>query len=50
MKFFLSVDWGTSAFRVRLIDAINKSVLAEIKTDQGIAATFEKWKQIILLE
>jgi len=46
MKFFLSVDWGTSAFRVRLIDAISKSVLAEIKTDQGIAATFEKWRQI----
>jgi len=45
MKFFLSVDWGTSAFRVRLIETINKSVLAEIKTDQGIAATFEKWRQ-----
>jgi 2-dehydro-3-deoxygalactonokinase len=46
MKFFFSVDWGTSTFRLRLIDAANRTVLVEIKADHGIAATFENWKQI----
>jgi 2-dehydro-3-deoxygalactonokinase len=45
MKCFLSIDWGTSNFRVRLIETVNKTVLAEVKTDQGIAATFAKWTQ-----
>lgn len=46
MQSFFSVDWGTSTFRLRLIDAVNKTVLAEIKTDYGMAAVFEKWKEL----
>jgi 2-dehydro-3-deoxygalactonokinase len=46
MQSFFSVDWGTSAFRLRLVDAGNKAVLAEIKTDYGMATAFEKWKQL----
>ena len=45
MKFFFSCDWGTSTFRLRLVDAKNGLVISEIKTDQGIAVTFELWKQ-----
>ncbi len=45
MKFFFSVDWGTSTFRLRLVDTISKDVLAEIKTDYGIATAFKCWTE-----
>jgi 2-dehydro-3-deoxygalactonokinase len=45
MKFFFSCDWGTTAFRLRLVDAENLTVLSEIKTGHGIAAAFECWQQ-----
>ena len=45
MKFFFSVDWGTSAFRLRLVDAKSKTVLAEIKTEYGIATAFKCWTE-----
>jgi len=45
MKFFFSCDWGTSSFRLRFVDAENERVVSEIKTSQGIALTFESWKQ-----
>ncbi|MEP7145051.1 MAG: 2-dehydro-3-deoxygalactonokinase, partial [Ferruginibacter sp.] len=45
MKFFFSCDWGTSTFRLRLVDAENIKVLSEIKTRHGIAIAFESWKQ-----
>lgn len=46
MKYFFSVDWGTSTFRLRLVDAASKAVLAEIKTDYGIATAFKCWTEI----
>ena len=45
MKLFYSCDWGTSAFRLRLVDAASAKILSEIKTSYGIAAAFESWKQ-----
>ena len=45
MKFFFSCDWGTSTFRLRLVDAENATVLSEIKTNHGIASAFECWKK-----
>ena len=45
MKNFFSCDWGTSAFRLRLVDAETLKLLSEIKTDYGIALAFELWKQ-----
>ncbi len=42
---FLSCDWGTSSFRLRLIEAANSSVVAEASSDEGIAGTFIKWKE-----
>jgi 2-dehydro-3-deoxygalactonokinase len=44
MSLFISCDWGTSTFRLRLVDKDNQQVLAEITNQQGIAATFEEWK------
>lgn len=34
---FLSCDWGTSHFRLRLIETATLTVLAELKTGEGIA-------------
>ncbi len=45
MDEFISCDWGTSAFRLRLVDARTKNVLAEVKTNMGIAATYAAWKE-----
>src|SRR6187401_1627465 len=44
-KLFISCDWGTSSFRIHVIDALTASVLAEIRTQQGIAATYSLWQQ-----
>ena len=40
---FLSCDWGTSSFRLRLIDATSLKILNEISNDQGIALTYRQW-------
>ena len=41
---FLSCDWGTSAFRLRLVECDSRRVLATSRGEQGIAATFAAWK------
>ena len=43
MNTFISCDWGTSAFRLRLMNADTKEVLATIKTTQGIASVYNDW-------
>lgn len=40
---FLSCDWGTSAFRLRLVQAEGARVLAEVVTDTGIAEMHNRW-------
>jgi 2-dehydro-3-deoxygalactonokinase len=46
MNQFISCDWGTSSFRLRLIDTNTLIVLAESKSMEGIAATHNLWQQI----
>ncbi len=41
---FLSCDWGTSAFRLRLVEEETRRILAASRGEQGIAATFAAWK------
>ena len=43
MKNFLSCDWGTSNFRLRLIDTNTRTVVEEVMSEQGIAATHKAW-------
>jgi 2-dehydro-3-deoxygalactonokinase len=45
MEKFISCDWGTSSFRLRLIDTTTKAVLAETISTQGIATTYTVWKE-----
>lgn len=42
---FLSCDWGTSSFRLRLVDASNIQVLLEENSSEGIAATYALWEK-----
>jgi 2-dehydro-3-deoxygalactonokinase len=43
MSTFLSCDWGTSTFRLRLVDTDKKEISGEIISDEGIAKTYQQW-------
>lgn len=43
-KYFISCDWGTTNFRLRLTDTSTLAVLAEHGTDQGVKALYEKFR------
>ena len=45
MDKFLSCDWGTSSFRLRLISVPALQVLGEEKSSEGIASTFNLWRE-----
>ena len=45
MEKFLSCDWGTSSFRLRLVETAGATVIAEENSHYGIAKVFESWKQ-----
>lgn len=44
-ELFLSCDWGTSSFRLRVIEIPELTIVAEETSRQGIAATFTLWQQ-----
>jgi len=43
---FISCDWGTTSFRLRLIDSASQKVLTEVKSNQGIADIYAAWKEL----
>ncbi len=43
-KQFLSCDWGTSSFRLSLVDAANGNIIYQQHTAEGIASTYAQWK------
>lgn len=45
MNKFLSCDWGTSSFRLRLVNTTKMFVEAEEKNNQGIFSCYTAWKQ-----
>ena len=45
MGYFISCDWGTSSFRLRLVDVASKEIIATVNSHQGIAATYDLWKK-----
>lgn len=45
MNYFLSCDWGTSAFRLRLVAAGSLQIIAEERSGAGIAGTYQQWQQ-----
>jgi len=44
-KHLLCCDWGTSNFRLYLTDLTTNEVIAMVKSDRGIALTFDAWKE-----
>ncbi|QEH42468.1 2-dehydro-3-deoxygalactonokinase [Chitinophaga sp. XS-30] len=48
MNYFLSCDWGTSAFRLRLVETGSGNVLTEERSDNGIAGAYQQWQQTSL--
>ncbi|MFD3003452.1 2-dehydro-3-deoxygalactonokinase [Pontibacter toksunensis] len=48
MAYFLSCDWGTSSFRLRLVKAESAEIVAVRKSDKGIATTFNQLAENIL--
>ena len=45
MEKFLSCDWGTSSFRLRLVEMTGTKIIAEENTSRGIANVFDLWKK-----
>ena len=45
MDKFFSCDWGTSSFRLRLVSIPALEIIAEEKSVEGIAETFNLWKE-----
>ncbi|MDH3650226.1 MAG: 2-dehydro-3-deoxygalactonokinase [Saprospiraceae bacterium] len=41
---FISIDWGTSRFRMLLVKVKDLSVVAELDNDEGIKSINEKWE------
>lgn len=44
-KTFLSCDWGTSSFRLRLIDSAASKQTGESYSDEGVAKVYDCWRQ-----
>jgi 2-dehydro-3-deoxygalactonokinase len=47
-NYFLSCDWGTSSFRLRLVETNTLHVIAEERSGAGIAGTYQQWQQTSL--
>lgn len=45
MEKFLSCDWGTSSFRLRLIEVETLTIIEEENSTVGIAQTFQQWNE-----
>lgn len=44
MEHWLSCDWGTSAFRLRLVERDGNNIISEEKSGYGIASAFRDWQ------
>jgi len=42
-SYFISCDWGTSNFRLRLVETASLLVLVEHKTDQGVKVLYQNF-------
>lgn len=45
IKQFLSCDWGTSSFRLKLVETKPFRILAEVHDSNGISSTHSAWQQ-----
>ncbi|MFC5408577.1 2-dehydro-3-deoxygalactonokinase [Larkinella bovis] len=45
IQYLLCCDWGTSSFRLRLVNAVHYEILEERISQEGIASVFNAWKK-----
>lgn len=45
-KYLLSCDWGTSSFRLRLVNVKDHDVVAEVTSPNGIGAVYNAWQEV----
>lgn len=45
-NYLLCCDWGTSFFRLRLVNSADYRLIEEVTSQQGIASIFNSWKAI----
>jgi 2-dehydro-3-deoxygalactonokinase len=50
INYILSCDWGTTSFRLRLIDRISEAILAEVTEGKGMAVVHDEWIKTTLPE
>lgn len=43
-RYFLSCDWGTTHFRLRLVDGREEKITGAVETNDGVAALHEAWE------
>lgn len=41
--YLLSCDWGTSSFRLKLVDTLHHEIINEARSDRGVAIIFNRW-------
>lgn len=44
-NYLLGCDWGTSSFRLRLINVPDLNLIGEVTSQEGVASTFTAWKE-----
>ncbi|GAB4018494.1 2-dehydro-3-deoxygalactonokinase [Spirosoma koreense] len=44
-NYLLGCDWGTSSFRLRLINSQDQQLVGEVVSQEGVASTFTAWKK-----
>jgi 2-dehydro-3-deoxygalactonokinase len=44
-KYLLSCDWGTSSFRLRVVNVTNHNVVGEVTSPNGIGVAYNAWKE-----
>ncbi|HUB60557.1 MAG TPA: 2-dehydro-3-deoxygalactonokinase [Puia sp.] len=45
MNLLISCDWGTSNFRLRLVDRDRRESIGEISGPEGVAAVYSRWRE-----
>src|SRR4051794_21259576 len=46
-KYLLGCDWGTSTFRLQLLDVAKQNVIGEIFSEAGIASMHKLWQKSV---
>ena len=45
MNLLISCDWGTTNFRLRLVDSDRRESIGEVSGPEGVAAVYSRWRE-----